>query len=78
MPERIAASADLLGKLRRLAILTPAQLAEAPQHGDAQALARDLVRRGWLTPFQAIAETKPWGCMIQRAAATTKTSVTYG
>lgn len=53
----IASPADLLDALQRLHLLEPAQHAELAalvQQGplDARSLARDLVRRGWLTPFQ--------------------------
>jgi serine/threonine-protein kinase len=48
----------LADTLRQSRLLEPAQLAELAQalgdgHPDPHALARDLVRRGWLTPFQA-------------------------
>jgi WD40 repeat protein/tRNA A-37 threonylcarbamoyl transferase component Bud32 len=51
-------AADLLNALRDLRLLTPAQLDEVRRAAGAaaletKALARDLVRRGWLTPFQA-------------------------
>jgi formylglycine-generating enzyme required for sulfatase activity/tRNA A-37 threonylcarbamoyl transferase component Bud32 len=50
----VATTADLLSALRRHRLLEPAQLAElgrAPA-ADARALARELVKRGWLTPYQ--------------------------
>jgi Leucine-rich repeat (LRR) protein/tRNA A-37 threonylcarbamoyl transferase component Bud32 len=51
----IATAAELLDALRRDHLLDAAQLAEAVQAqgaGDARELARELVRRGWLTPYQ--------------------------
>src|SRR6267142_5468111 len=49
--------AQLLDGLKRTAVLSPRQLEETEQvlqgqFADAQGLARELVRRGWLTPFQ--------------------------
>jgi WD40 repeat protein/tRNA A-37 threonylcarbamoyl transferase component Bud32 len=46
---------DLVRQLTQLGLLEPAQQQElaAATFPDAAALARDLVRRGWLTPFQA-------------------------
>jgi serine/threonine-protein kinase len=48
---------DLIASLRRLRLLAPSQLAllndpASAALGEPHALARDLVRRGWLTPFQ--------------------------
>src|SRR5262245_21881004 len=47
----------LLATLRQVPLLSQEQLAavsaEPPGAGNAHGLARDLLRRGWLTPFQA-------------------------
>jgi WD40 repeat protein/tRNA A-37 threonylcarbamoyl transferase component Bud32 len=52
-----ASAADLIADLRALKLLEPAQLDEAARLQDEQpdpnALARELVDRRWLTPFQA-------------------------
>jgi serine/threonine-protein kinase len=53
----ITSSVDLVGLLRRHPLLGPDQLSEIAgslqsQFPEARALARELVRRGWLTPFQ--------------------------
>src|SRR5262249_38130390 len=57
-PSQVASAADLLAHLSALALLEDAQLAvlasAASRCGaDARTLAGELVRRGWLTPFQA-------------------------
>src|SRR5208283_1204545 len=54
----LTAVASLLDALRELQLLRPAQLEELAREAtkrfpDARALAQDLLRRGWLTPFQA-------------------------
>jgi tRNA A-37 threonylcarbamoyl transferase component Bud32 len=52
----ITAVADFLGDLGRYGLLEPAQVAElrrTPPVGDAKAMARALLDRGWLTPYQA-------------------------
>jgi serine/threonine-protein kinase len=50
-------AADLTAVLRRLGLLEPAQAEECDRlqqlHGEPRALARELIRRGWLTPYQA-------------------------
>jgi hypothetical protein len=52
----LASTADLLDTLRQARLLAPAQLEELgrlhSQFAEARSLARDLVRRGWLTPYQ--------------------------
>jgi tRNA A-37 threonylcarbamoyl transferase component Bud32 len=52
----IGSLADLVATLRKGRLLEPAQLRELPplqtSSPDPQALARELVRRGWLTPYQ--------------------------
>ncbi|MBM4068669.1 MAG: hypothetical protein FJ271_06955 [Planctomycetes bacterium] len=53
----ISTVGDLARILRQLRLLEPAQLDEldgplVKQFGDPKALARELVKRGWLTPFQ--------------------------
>jgi hypothetical protein len=60
-----------LEALRESRLLDPAQWEEVQslrgRGADARALARELVRRGWLTPYQANqvarggARTSPWG-----------------
>jgi serine/threonine-protein kinase len=62
----VASAADLLDVLRRDRLLDAAQLAEAaraPGAGlaDARGLARELVRRGWLTPYQVNQLFRPDG-----------------
>jgi serine/threonine-protein kinase len=54
----VESAAGLTDALRRLRLLEPAQMAEAardlvPRFADPKALARELVRRGWLTTYQA-------------------------
>src|SRR5690349_9157061 len=53
----IATASELFDALRDAQLLDPAQLdtvqAELGQFRDAATLARHLVQRGWLTPFQA-------------------------
>jgi serine/threonine-protein kinase len=50
-------AADLTAVLRRLGLLEPAHADECDRlqrlHGEPRALARELIRRGWLTPYQA-------------------------
>jgi WD40 repeat protein/serine/threonine protein kinase len=52
-----ATATEFLDVLRQLHLLTPEQLEQLPQlfpapHPDPRTLARDLIRRGWLTPYQ--------------------------
>src|SRR5262245_21015841 len=54
----MATPAEFLDALRRYHLLEPAQLAELQrqlpgQTAKPRALARDLIARGWLTPYQA-------------------------
>ncbi len=51
----VASCADLVDLLRRHRLLDPSQLAELQRTtaADARGLARELVRRGWLTSYQA-------------------------
>jgi Leucine-rich repeat (LRR) protein/tRNA A-37 threonylcarbamoyl transferase component Bud32 len=61
-----ATAADLLDTLRRDHLLDAAQLAEAGRTlgagaADARGLARELVRRGWLTPYQVNQLFRPDG-----------------
>src|SRR5262245_21453983 len=53
----ITAIPDLVADVSRLQVLTPAQRTEletslAPKLTDPRALAGELIKRGWLTPFQ--------------------------
>jgi len=52
----IESSASLIETLRRLQLLEPVQLGEvarlAPAFPDTRALAKELLQRGWLTPYQ--------------------------
>src|SRR5262249_54266744 len=52
----IDSSASLIETLRRLQLLEPVQLGEvarlAPTFPDARALAKELLHRAWLTPYQ--------------------------
>jgi serine/threonine-protein kinase len=57
-PEAVRSAAELLDALRQGRLLGPGQLEELARDlpsppPDPRALADDLVRRGWLTPFQA-------------------------
>jgi serine/threonine protein kinase len=54
----ITSTASLVEALGRFRLLEPAQLTEvtrtlAPRFPEPKALARELIQRGWLTPFQA-------------------------
>jgi tRNA A-37 threonylcarbamoyl transferase component Bud32 len=57
LPAAIVSSASLLQSLRQYRLLETAQVQELeallPRPADAKALAGELVRRGWLTPYQA-------------------------
>jgi len=54
----IASTTSLVDALRQFRLLEPAQLEDVirslqPRFLDPKALAGELIRRGWLTPFQA-------------------------
>src|SRR5262245_53714652 len=54
----LSSTASLVEALRQFPLLRPPQLAEvtrtlAPRFADPKALARELIQRGWLTPYQA-------------------------
>jgi hypothetical protein len=53
----VPASIDLIELLRSYRLLTAEQLAEWEREPirapDSRTLARELIRRGWLTPYQA-------------------------
>src|SRR5262245_12017860 len=56
-PPVIVRASDLVARLRTLNLLRPDQMAEVERslrhlYEDARGLARELFRRGWLTPYQ--------------------------
>src|SRR5947209_659602 len=49
----LATTTSLVDALRQYRVLEPAQLQQLPALQDPKALAGELIRRGWLTPYQA-------------------------
>src|SRR5947209_4248859 len=49
----LATTTSLVDALRQYRVLEPAQLQQLPALQDPKALAGELIRRGWLSPYQA-------------------------